>query len=105
MYQFSMCFGGPRSIARVSSARYKPWKEVRAPIDHLIGVYDPGTIPWGVYGRELLRGWFLACIRSLTHCWMVLDFIPRLRKCLRGILTPKKVFTAYERVFTVQAYA
>ena len=57
MYPFLMCFGGLRLSTSGSSPKYKPWKEVRAPFDHYRGVYEPGTIPWGVYGRNLLREW------------------------------------------------
>ena len=103
MYPFLLCFGGPRLITCDSKSFYKPWEEVKAPFDHLIGVYGPGTIRWGVYGRELLREGFSLSLRLLIRLWLILEFIPRLLVCLNGILTLQNEFTPHDMEFTAQA--
>ena len=88
MCPFKVCFGGPKSITYDSNSFYKQRGEFRAPFTPFIGVHGPGTHPWGVYGRELLRELFSSCLRLLIRLWLLLDFSSRLRRCVSGNLTP-----------------
>ena len=98
-----MCFGGARTITCDLNSFYKPWMEFWASFAYVIGVYGPGTHPWGVYGRELLREGFSLSLRLLIRLWLILEFIPRLLVCLNGILTLQNEFTPHDMEFTAQA--